>query len=282
MGKNRAPFFIEGNLILKDRRVMIQRKTTISFLFVLYLLFFQGSLSFSLAQEKTPTNSLGMEFVPIPSGFFSMGCAPKLENCHDNETPQHVITISEPFYLGKYEVTQEQWEKIMGENPSRFKKRTNPVENVSWDDIQIFIRKLNLREGSGQYRLPTEAEWEYAARAGSSTVYSFGNNPGLLATHAWYMENSKESTHPVGEKSPNAWGLHDMYGNVWEWVSDRYGDYPKSSMDPQGPSHGNGRVIRGGSWYSSERLCRSAVRHEVQPRSRNDDLGFRLAFFPKK
>lgn len=261
---------------------MTQGKAATIILFVLGLTFLPGNLPTALAQKKTHTNSFGMEFVLIPAGSFALGCDTQMERCHDNETPQHMVTISTPFYLGKYEITQAQWEEIMGENPSNFKKRTNPVENVSWDDVQIFIRKLNLREGSGQYRLPTEAEWEYAMRAGSGTAYSFGNDPSLLKNHAWYVENSKERAHPVGEKSPNAWGLHDMHGNLWEWVHDWYGDYPKTSMDPQGPSHGNGRVIRGGSWYSPEKLCRSAVRHEVQSRSRNDDLGFRLAFFPKK
>jgi formylglycine-generating enzyme required for sulfatase activity len=194
------------------------------------------------------TNSIGMEFVLIPAGSFTMGADKNFEDADDDETPPHRVTISKPFYLGKYEVTQTQWEAVMRDNPSRFKGPNNPVEQVSWKDAQVFIKRLNEKEGHDRYRLPSEAEWEYTARAGTTGPYSFGDNAGLLGRYAWYIKNSGDKTHPVGQKKPNAWGLHDMYGNVWEWVQDWYGEsYYRSSpsMDPAGPSSGSGRVVRG-------------------------------------
>ena len=167
------------------------------------------------------TNSIGMEFMLIPAGTFMMGS----EKGYADEKPQHRVTISRPFYLGKYEVTQAQWEAVMGNNPSRFDGRNNPVEQVSWEDVRVFIARLNAHEGHTRYRLPTEAEWEYAARAGSTSAYSFGDDAARLGQYAWYGDNSGKTTHPVGQKLPNAWGLHDMHGNVWEWVQGWYGDY---------------------------------------------------------
>jgi len=164
-----------------------------------------------------------MEFVLIPAGTFTMGSPDSDSNAYDHEKPAHQVTISEPFYMGKYEVTQAQWKAVMGENPSRFKGDDHPVENVSWEDVQQFIQKLNAKEGKEACRLPTEAEWEYAARAGTTTIYSFGNNASQLGNYAWYDENSGNTTHPVGDKPPNPWGLYDMHGNVWEWVQDWYG-----------------------------------------------------------
>jgi formylglycine-generating enzyme required for sulfatase activity len=215
-----------------------------------------------------------MDFVLIPAGTFKMGS----DTGDSDEKPVHEVRLSKAFYLGKHEVTQGQWQAVMGSNPSYFKgEATLPVEQVSWEDVQEFLRKLNAKEGGTKYRLPTEAEWEYAARAGSTTAYSFGNDERQLGDYAWYFANSGSKTHPVGQKKPNAWGLYDMHGNVWEWVQDWYGPYSAgSAVDPAGPSSGSRRVFRGGSWIFDARLCRSAYRYRVTPGSRIHYLGVRL------
>jgi formylglycine-generating enzyme required for sulfatase activity len=239
--------------------------------------FFSGA---SAAQTvgKTLTNSLGMEFIPIPAGSFIMGSGADDPEALEDEKPAHRVTIGKPFHLGKYEVTQAQWDAVMEENPSRFKGRNNPVEDVSWDEAQEFIRRLNRKEGHGGYRLPTEAEWEYAARAGSTSAYGFGNDAGQLGRYAWYDGNSGKKTHPVGQKEANAWGLHDMHGNVEEWVADWYGDYSSApATDPEGPASGSDRVFRGGSWCDAARNCRAAYRLDLTPIFRCVSLGFRLA-----
>lgn len=236
-------------------------------------------LSQAGASEKAYTNSLGMEFVLIPSGSFMMGADPNFEDASSDETPRHRVTISKAFYLGKFEVTQSQWVAVMGHNPSKFKGRSNPVDTVSWDDARSFVRKLNQMEGTDKYRLPTEAEWEYAARAGTESTYSFGDDASDLGRYAWFDNNSGEKTHPVGQKGANAWRLHDMHGNVWEWVQDRYGENYYSqgrSTDPQGPSSGDYRVLRGGSWNHNARFCRSASRIGNSPGNRNYYFGFRV------
>jgi formylglycine-generating enzyme required for sulfatase activity len=219
-------------------------------------------------------NSTGMEFVRIPAGEFRMGS----NDGDTDERPVHTVRISRPFDLGKYEVTQAQWEAVMRINPSHFTGDPNrPVENVSWEDVQAFIRKLNAKEGDTPYRLPTEAEWEYAARAGTTTAFSFGNDAIQLGDYAWYYENSESRTHPVGQKKPNAWGLYDIHGNVWEWVQDWYGTYPAETItDPQGPSSGSGRVFRGGCWSHDAGYCRSAIRRGAAPGYRDVGIGFRL------
>jgi formylglycine-generating enzyme required for sulfatase activity len=232
----------------------------------------------SLTAEKTYINSLGMEFTLIPAGSFTMGADKNFEDADDDETPQHRVSISRPFYLGAYEVTQAQWTAVMGNNPSSFKGLSNPVEMVSWDDVQAFIQRLNAKEGHNRYRLPTEAEWEYAARAGTTGAYSFGDDEDSLGRYAWYWDNSGEKTHLVGQKQPNAWGLYDMYGNVWEWVQDCYEKYSSSSVtDPKGPSSGSYRVRRGGSWGRFARDCRAAYRNRNWSIIRRNDIGFRLA-----
>jgi formylglycine-generating enzyme required for sulfatase activity len=196
--------------------------------------------------------------------------------------PAHTVTISKPYYIGKYEVTQEQWYAVMGNNPAYFPERKNPVERVSWDDAQEFIKRLNQKEGHNRYRLPTEAEWEYAARAGSASAYSFGDDTGQLVRYAWYGVNSGNKTHPVGQKEPNAWGLYDMYGNVIEWVQDWYGEYPRKDVtDYSGPSSGSRRVRRGGGWDYDAESCRSAIRIYDSPGYRYVNLGFRLALSPE-
>ncbi|MBQ6657324.1 MAG: formylglycine-generating enzyme family protein [Ottowia sp.] len=227
------------------------------------------------------TNSIGMEFVKIPGGFYMRCGDPSWEVCASDEQPQCLISISS-FWMAVYEVTQAQWEKVMGvgSNPSKFKGWNNPVEQVNWDEVQEFVRRLSAQEGRS-YRLPTEAEWEYAARAGSQTAYCFGDKEGDLGDYAWYRDNSDGRTHPVGEKLPNAWGLYDMYGNVWEWVADWYdGNYYASSSDtdnPHGPSAGTQRVVRGGCWNIGAGNCRSANRAKGSPGIRDNDRGFRLA-----
>jgi formylglycine-generating enzyme required for sulfatase activity len=227
---------------------------------------------------KRFTNSVDMEFVLIPAGKFKMG-SPRGEQDRDEDERQHKVTISRPFYMQTTEVTQAQWEAVMGDNPSYFEECGDdcPVERVSWDDCQEFIRRLNSMEGTDTYRLPTEAEWEYACRAGSSTRYCFGDSEGKLAEYAWYIDNSEERSHRVGQKKPNAWGLYDMHGNVWEWCQDWYGRYPLlRTTNPKGPFRGLNRVNRGGSWDDPTANCRSASRDDLHPEWPVKDLGFRL------
>ena len=218
----------------------------------------------------------GMEFVWIPAGRFVMGSPEDEEGRQPNER-QHEVRISEGYWMGKYEVTQGEWEAVMGESPSYFKScgPPCPVEEVSWEDVQRFIRRLNAREsGKGnRYRLPTEAEWEYAARAGTA-----GARYGELDLIVWWDSNSDGETHPVGLKRANAWGLHDMLGNVREWTADWYrAEYPSGSVtDPGGPSTGSRRVVRGGSWGGGERHVRSASRGNLPPGRDYDTLGFRV------
>jgi formylglycine-generating enzyme required for sulfatase activity len=220
------------------------------------------------------TNSVGMEFVLIPAGAFTMGAI----DSYSDEQPIRTVRISRPFYLGKYEVTQAQWKAVMGYNPSAWRGQRNlPVEQVSWEDVQEFLRRLNTEEGRTRYRLPTEAEWEYAARAGTTTAYSFGNDVSRLDEYAWYGGNAAHSSHPVGQLKPNTWGLHDMHGNVWEWVHDWYETYPTGTVtDPQGPAAGVSRVFRGGGRSNVAWRCRSSSRGYRPPESRLDAVGFRV------
>jgi formylglycine-generating enzyme required for sulfatase activity len=228
-------------------------------------------------RSKAWTNSIGIEFVLIPAGTFMMGSPDSDPEARDNEKPAHQVTLSQAFYLGKYTVTQAQWEAVMGTNPSELKGADRPIENVSWDDAQAFMQKLNEREGVDHYRLPTEAQWEYACRAGSSTRYHFGDDTARLSEYAWYDENSDNPpTHPVGHKQPNTWGLYDMHGDVWEWVQDWYGGYTAEPVtDPIGPTTSFSRIIRGGSWYGSAQHARSASRLRTSPSDRSAFIGFR-------
>jgi formylglycine-generating enzyme required for sulfatase activity len=239
-----------------------------------------------------------MEFVLIPAGEFIMG-SPEAERQAalaemkdgwekdriPTESPQHKVKINGPFYLGKYEVTQAQWQAVIGNNPSKYQGPTNPVEQVSWEDIQPFLAKLNtLFERKGmRFTLPTEAQWEYACRAGTTTAFCFGDDAALLNEYGWYTSNSGRKTHPVGQGKPNAWGLFDMHGNVWEWCADWYGEdyYAQSApVDPVGPPGGSGRVFRGGAWDRAPGLCRAAFRYLDGPGHRFGNLGFRLALVP--
>jgi len=224
------------------------------------------------------TNSLGMQFILIPAGTFMMGSGSAEEGDAD-ERPQHRVTLSQSFYLQTTPVTQGQWKSLMGENPAFFHEcgEDCPVENVSWNDVQEFIRKLNQVEKTEQYCLPTEAQWEYACRAGSTQGYSFGQEKVELGQYAWYEVNSQKSTHPVGRLKPNAWGLFDMHGNVYEWVQDCYGEYPPGPVtDPKGPSAGRYRVLRGGSWDGEAGDLRSAYRHRLTPGYRYGHESFRV------
>ena len=225
-------------------------------------------------------NSIGMKFKLIPAGEFLMGSPDGDSDADSDEKPQHLVRITKPFYLGVTEVTQEQYERVMGQNPSRFKgDPQRPVEMVSWEDAVAFCRKLSEQEGQA-YRLPTEAEWECACRAGSTTKWSFGDDAAGLKDRAWYDENSDRSTHPVAQKEPNAFGLYDMHGNVWEWCADWYaGDYYTASPtdDPRGSESGSDRVLRGGGWVYVASGCRAAYRYWGGPGFRYGILGFRLA-----
>jgi formylglycine-generating enzyme required for sulfatase activity len=228
---------------------------------------------------NTITNTIGMEFVPIPPGEFEMGSPSDEEGRWSAEGPVHHVNIGYAFYMGRYGVTQKQWRAIMGDNPSYFKGDNLPVEQVSWYDAQEFIKKLNEKEITDKYRLPSEAEWEYACRAGTTSRYSFGNSESKLGDYAWYSDNSGDKTHPVGQKKPNSWELYDMYGNVREWVQDSWhDDYDGAPTDGSAWESGDStfRVDRGGSWRINVKVCRSAFRGRYVQSSRYRALGFRL------
>ena len=222
--------------------------------------------------ETLPGN-IKLEMVKIPAGSFTMG-----SDENDDEKPKHQVKLKE-FYLGKYPVTQEQYQAIMGNNPSHFQDNPkNPVENVSWNDAQEFCQKLNEKTGK-KYRLPSEAEWEYACRAGSQTRYYFGDDEKVLEEYAWYNKNAGSKTHPVGQKKANNWGLFDMSGNVWEWCEDSWHtNYENAPMDGSAWNDNHsptaGRVLRGGSWNVYPRNCRSAYRLDFVYRF--DNYGFRV------
>jgi sulfatase modifying factor 1 len=230
---------------------------------------------------------LAVEMVPVKGGCFQMGDI--FGDGLKSEKPVHEVCVSD-FAIGKYEVTQGQWQQVMGANPSHFKQCGDycPVENVSWNDVQQFIQRLNSQTGTG-FRLPTEAEWEYAARSGGKREKYSGND--YVDAVAWHEGNSGSKTHPVGQKQPNGLGIHDMSGNVWEWVSDWWG-YKKSLFgdtnyyadsprdNPKGPESGSYRVARGGCWYGDAGDVRAAYRNNISPGARYTILGFRLAASP--
>jgi len=266
------------------------------------------------------TNSLGMKFVKITSGNFMMGSgiSPSeiarqyggKEEWYKDDIPQHRVTIRHPFFVQTMEVTvgqwrlfvkdtsykteaetgggatiltDNEWQKTEGyywDNPGFPQTKMHPVTCVSWNDVQAFIEWLNRKEGK-TYRLPTEAEWEYACRAGSTASFSFGDDLINLGKYAWYWNNANRRSHPVGKKEPNPWNIHDIYGNVWEWCEDWYGKYPAGPVvDPAGPSSGTAKVFRGGSAYSQAWFCRSAYRGGYQPDGSFTSLGFRLVSTP--
>ena len=210
-------------------------------------------------QDDLLTNSIGMMLKPVPAGAYTMG----------EGEESHQVMLRRPFLLGVYEVTQEQYQRVMGSNPSKFVGPQYPVENVSWNDAMEFCRKLSSlpeEKAAGRvYRLPTEAEWEYACRAGTTTTYSFGDDESLLSEYAWSRIDADDQTHAVGQKKPNPWGFYDMHGNVWEWCGDLFN-----------PSSGSARVDRGGSWNDFATDCRSASRSKNYPSFRYHYNGFRV------
>ena len=240
-----------------------------------------------LAMEKRFVNSLGMEFVLIPAGTFIMG-SPDDEPHRNKSEVQHQVTISKPFYMQTTEVTLRQWRGLMGKKFFRHRKGKGnmPVVRVSWFDCEDFIKKLNERN-EGTYRLPTEAEWEYACRAGTTTAYSWGMNIDCNKAMYGSWKDCKESIKsrgfspdgpaPVKSHPPNLWGLYDMHGNLWEWCQDWYGDYPVVAVvDPRGPDSGTYKVRRGGSWFKYGYSCRSANRAYAHPAVRFKTTGFRV------
>ena len=247
----------------------------------------QAQEALSASSLPTLTNSIGMKLVQIPAGRFSMG-SPESEQGRYADEVQHEVTLSKDFYLGVTEVTQAQYQKVMGENPSYFqgdevqvRSRNHPVELVSWEDAVRFCQVLSDRpeeKAAGRsYRLPTEAEWEYAARAGQSGPYHFGNQVKLLNDFAWNRANS-DQPREVKTKQPNAFGLHDMYGNVYEWCSDWYTpDLDRQAgQDPKGPTTGTERVVRGGSFREDAKMMRSAARLSFPPKEARAFFGFRV------
>lgn len=302
MGKEKAVFAV-GYFGFGQVKNMTSRLLSIS----LWLLLFLGvSPAFTQEREEI-VNSIGMRLVKLPAGKYLRGSPVDEVGSQDDEN-QHEITLTREFYIGVFEVTQAEYTLVMGENPSYFpepiihpavrhpetgrlisaeqKEQLDssryPVERVAWNDAVRFCERLSQRRDEARagrvYRLPTEAEWEYAARAGSKTAFFFGADSSLLSQFGWYSANSKQTTHPVGEKLANDWGLYDMYGNISEWCSDLYQNYPsKSLVDPTGPLSGRKRICRGGDW--SELLatdCRSAHREGLAPGVKLRTVGLRV------
>ena len=265
------------------------KKRLSAYLVILSAIIFFAISAFSF--EKTYTNNLGMEFVLIPSGTFTMGSPPN-EPYRGISEGRHKVTISKPFYMQATEVTVKQWHSIMGRRMMEFQNASDnmPVTRVSWFDCMKFIKQLN-KTGQGKYRFPTEAEWEYAARAGTTTAYSWGDT--IDCKKAMYGNNSLkynvcqlyiksiglqlDQPAPVKSYRPNPWGLYDMHGNVWEWCMDWFGDYEKNPVtDPKGPDSGTKRIRRGGSWFKYDYSCRSANRSFGHPATQYRTTGFRL------
>jgi len=241
----------------------------------------QTELAAKLAPPKKIINKIGMKLTLIPAGDFMMGS----NSGKDEEKPVHRVRISKAFYLGTTEVTQKVWKSVMGTEPwkegSKAKEGNDYAASyISWNDAQAFCKKISEKEGK-KYRLPTEAEWEYACRAGTTTKASFGDAIDKLGDYAWYKDNTEDVgekyANRVGQKRPNPWGLYDIHGNVWEWCSDVRGSYENSpTTDPQGPRAGTSRVVRGGSCWNSASSCRSASRYYYSPSCRYGSLGFRV------
>ena len=251
-----------------------------------------------LDQPKVQTNSIGMKLVLLPAGEFLMG-SPEAEKYREDYETQHQVRITQPFYLGQTEVTQGQWEAVMGTTPWKDQGYVQvgasyATTYVSWEDAVAFCGKLTEQERKAgrlpqawEYTLPTEAQWEYACRAGTKTAYSFGDDDSKIGDYAWYggiigdgNAKTEQYAHEVGQKKANPWGLYDMHGNVWEWCADWFDSdyYGKSPLDnPSNPEEGSNRVLRGGSWYGTARYCRSAYRDRYDPTNRDYDLGFRVA-----
>jgi len=243
------------------------------------------------AAPKAVTTPSGVSMMLVPGGTFTMGD----EEGEVDEMP-HEVTLA-PFAIDVYEVSQEEYERVMGDNPSKVKGQKNPVEQVRWSDAVRYCNQRSRQEGldpaynlktwtcrfeANGYRLPTEAEWEYAARAGSDTAYSFGSSDGDLRQHAWFEDTARGKPRPVGQRKANAWGLYDMHGNVWEWCNDFYAvDYYEQSaaQDPKGPEQGDKKVLRGGCWNSTPDACRSAYRYNEDPAYTDACFGYDIYGF---
>ncbi len=229
-----------------------------------------------------------MEFVRIEPGSFVMGSGETEFGRAADEGPRRKVRISQPFFLGRFEVTQAQWKAVMGNNPSPFRLQPNadrlPADMITWNDAMAFVARINSM-GIGRFRLPTEAEWEYACRAGTSTAYYWGDDgsQNTISKYAWGYSRAEGKSHPVGALLPNAWGLHDMTGNVWEWCSDWFQPYdPLDTVDPRGPETGDRKIYRGGSWYNEPEALRSANRHGHPPKGNGGlNAGFRLVMETK-
>jgi formylglycine-generating enzyme required for sulfatase activity len=265
---------VKGNLGIEPQTVTIAEGKT-------------ENLNLTLVEVK-PKNKdfvetvkgLNMKLIFVEGGTFQMGATSEQgSDAESDEKPVHSVTL-DSYYIAETEVTQAQWRAIMGTNPSNFSGDNRPVEKVSWDDAQEFCRKLSQLTGK-TYTLPTEAQWEYAARGGKkSKGYKYSGRNSINDV-AWYNDNSRSMTHSVKQKQPNELGLYDMSGNVWEWCSDWYGDYSSSNQtNPTGPSSGSFRVLRGGSWYDNAGYCRVSSRVSNDPSSRYDIMGFRLVCIP--
>jgi len=246
----------------------------------------------SMAQQVPPSYDTVLYLNPetpiyfkyIPAGTFSMGSNTEDGLAEKDEIPAHKVTLSKGFYMGVFEVTQAQWKAITGENPAIFRvfedSPNRPVEYVTWNQVDKYIEKLN-ELNLGKFRLPTEAEWEYACRAGTQSPYYWGSEMAVNGSseYAWANSRSHSSTNPVGMKKPNAWGLYDMSGNVWEWCSDWYGPYSaEPKIDPTGPKKGKLKVFRGGSWFDFYESHRSANRHKHAPNEPYSAIGLRLVW----
>jgi formylglycine-generating enzyme required for sulfatase activity len=225
------------------------------------------------APPPAPKAPPAVEVVEIPAGSFTMG-----STVEPDEAPVRRVTISAPFSIGKFEITQAQWKAVMGTNPSQFVGDDLPVERVTWVEAREFVKRLSALSGK-TWRLPTEAEWEYAARAGEPGMWSHGDDEDGLTRFSWFDENARQRTHAVGTRKPNAWGLFDVHGNVWEWCEDWYGDAAYKggdAVDPRGPGAGSQRVLRGGSYGSIASGCRSANRYSFDPDERFVASGLRV------
>lgn len=255
---------------------------------VLAVAFFSAGHALTLAateaRPKAATVDLGhgvtMTFVLIPAGSFFMGSPDNTGE--EDEMPRHRVTLTQPFYLGKFEVTQAQWQQVMGTNPSEFKGPQRPVDNVSWNDCQRFLAQLAAKTGR-KFALPTEAQWEYACRAGTDTRWSFGDRATAAGDYAWLDVNAGGATHDVGGKRPNAWGLHDMHGNVQEWCADFYTKHAyaaAAATDPRGPPKSEGNLLRGGGWGEHAENIRSAIRNCNGPDGAHNGIGFRCVMLP--
>lgn len=262
---------------------------------IVLAVFFCASLGLSMAAfpagatPETYTNSLGMEFVIVPAGSFTRTFITKNEAGEEDKSLS-TVTISNPFYLSKCLVTQAQWTAVMGGNPSSFKGQDHPVDSVSWDEAQEFIKRLNASEKHERYRLPTEAEWDMAARGEADRPLFFMPDPLAwekaaddLDAYAWFKNNSGDKTHPVGQKKPNPHGLYDVYGNVWEWVQDGFAELPKEPLvkDYLGPAEDSLRVLRGGCWMCSPEVIRAGNRRHAPAEKGDNHMGFRLALSPE-